>query len=254
MRTTAAMITMVGTIAGALPAQSYTLSGVVRSAVDSSPLYGASVTVVGHGRATTDSGGRFRFRSAPSGRLELRVRRLGFQPFARYVRTEEAIPPLLIALTPIPVELKEVRVAGRLVRVPPGLEDVYRRAASGFGHLITPEEIELRQAYHVKELLSNVPGVFIDIGKIRFRRCGDPNNQRSPDRPKVQVYIDGDRVTRFDKDQTNADEALSQVAVSHIVAIEVFTGVAQIPGEYHVDACAVVAIWTKRGRYRDRPN
>ena len=224
-----------------------TLNGKVRQARDSAPISGAMVELVGRARAYTDSMGAFTFGAMRPGRLELRVRRLGFEPFAQYVDIRaNQTNSYDVAMTPLPVELKEVMIEGKLVSVPHRFEDVYRRAASGFGHLITLEEIERRRPFYVRELLNGIPGIFVDNYKVRFRRCGDANNWRNPDRAKVQVYIDGQRVTRFDADETNVDAALSLVSVTNIQAIEVYSGIAQIPGEFLSDACAVIAIWTKR--------
>ena len=223
------------------------LSGVVRQTTDSTPVYNAVVELVGQSRTRTDSAGAFTFARVRPGRFELRVRRLGFEPFARYVAVSaKGDNRYEIALTPLPTELKEVQIAGKRVTVPRHFEDVYRRAASGFGYLITAEDIERRQPFYVREILNGVPGIFVDNYKVRFRRCGDANNFRNPDRAKVQVYIDGQRVTRFDSNETDVDAALSLVSVSRIQAIEVYVGIAEIPGEFLDDACGVIAVWTKR--------
>ena len=41
------------------------------------------------------------------------------------------------------------------------------------------------------------------------------------------------------------NETLRLVSTSQVQAIEVYSGVARIPGEFLDDACAVIAIWTK---------
>lgn len=239
------------------PAAAQTVVGTVRSARDSSPLFGAIVGVVDGSFVKTDSSGRFRFGKVKAGKRELRIRRLGFEPFARYVDAAGDKPNEVdIWMTPLPLRLKEVAVSGKRISVPYRFEEVYRRAASGFGHLITLEDIERRQPFYVREILNGIPGISIDNYKVRFRRCGDGTplssvNMRtrasSLDPTKVQVYIDGRRVTKFQTDGgTDVDEALSLVNVKDIQAIEVYVGVAELPAEFAIDACAAIAVWTKR--------
>ena len=72
-----------------------------------------------------------------------------------------------------------------------------------------------------------------------------PNRQQSSidtlQSAKVQVYIDGTRVTQ----SSSVTDALRLVTPRDIEAMEVYTGVARIPAEFLNDACAVIAIWTK---------
>jgi hypothetical protein len=46
-------------------------------------------------------------------------------------------------------------------------------------------------------------------------------------------------------DERDAEHALRSVVPTSMLAIEVCTGVGQIPAEFLADACAVIAIWTK---------
>ncbi len=43
----------------------------------------------------------------------------------------------------------------------------------------------------------------------------------------------------------NLAEMLERIAPSSIEMVEVFRGPAQIPGEFHWDGCAAIAIWTR---------
>ena len=77
-------------------------------------------------------------------------------------------------------------------------------------------------------------------------------------RAGVQVYVDGVRMTRSGAaqvpspnsgvvpgDEYDVEHALKIVPPTAIQAIEIYTGVAQIPADFLADACAVIAIWTK---------
>lgn len=247
MRSTATLVGLL-LVSHALHAQRVT--GTIRSLADSAPLGGAIVGVAGGAYMKTDSGGFFRFGRLNAGRHEVRVRRLGYEPFARYLNvTAEGPNDFTIWMTPLPVRLVEVKVSGKSLAVPYRFEEVYRRAASGFGHLITLEEIERRRPFDVRSMLDGLPGIQVQPQRILFRRCGGGNDYSSRiEASKVQVYVDGRRVTKFQGGPTgtNVDEALSHVQIASVQVIEVYVGVAEIPAEFAVDACAVIAVWTKR--------
>ena len=80
----------------------------------------------------------------------------------------------------------------------------------------------------------------------------------APQTAHVQVYVDGVRMTRSGAaqiagaspsagpdDDYDVEHALKLVPPTAIQAMEIYTGVAQIPAEFLEDACAVIAIWTK---------
>ena len=60
---------------------------------------------------------------------------------------------------------------------------------------------------------------------------------------RVQVFIDGRRASLTDAD--GVTQLLQSIPVSTVQLMEVYNGVARIPGEFVNDACAVVVIWTK---------
>ena len=133
--------------------------------------------------------------------------------------------------------------------VPWRFEDVYRRASSGFGHFITREEIEQRNPSLTRDLLNGVPGIVTYNDMLVFQKCrkklrGGPVYIEGGN--KVQVYIDGRRFTRFDDSDEAVMAALGSVNPRDIQAIEIYTGVAQIPGDFAYQACAAIAIWTKK--------
>ena len=103
------------------------VTGTVRSAGDSAPLAGAIVGVAGGAFMNTDSDGFFRFDRLKAGRHEVRVRRLGFEPFARYLDvTAAGENDFTIWMTPLPVRLVEVQVSGKRVSVPYRFEEIGR--------------------------------------------------------------------------------------------------------------------------------
>ena len=241
------------------------LSGRVTQAGDTAVLVpGAEIQLVGSGmRRWADNHGRFSFPGVPPGSYELRVRMLGYQPFAARAEIEEGrVYDQDIELMRLATALTEVRIQGQRVKVPARYEDVYRRGALGYGTFFTREQIEKRNPVDIAALLQEIPGVFIHASwpqTIDFKRCSDN---------KVQVYIDGVRMTRYGGprastmtpekktgpsmsqagspiDWDNLHHTLELVPPTAIQAMEVYRAVAEIPVEFLDDACAVIAIWTK---------
>jgi outer membrane cobalamin receptor len=140
-----------------------------------------------------------------------------------------------------PNALTEVRIEGRMLKVPARFEDVYARAAHEHGTFFTRQDIDKLNPYDVQSLLSLVPTVYPNDRGVTFQRCQTGLSMGQTD--KVQVYIDGTRMTALPG--TSVSEALKLVIPRDIEAMEVYTGVARIPAEFRNDACAVIAIWTK---------
>jgi hypothetical protein len=245
-------------------AGSGTITGRVLRARDSLPLGDALVTLDGTNLSQrTWNDGTFRIPGVPAGEHAVRVARVGYHPLVVPVAVgagTNALEPL--RLIDLPNRLNAVEIFGVRRDIPPGLEEVYRRGASGLGRFFTREDIVRENAFDVKSVFNAVPGVYWNDRGIGFSRCMSqlPSDPRAtggipspPPRPKVQVYIDGMRVTHdaagsIDKIDETYDivGALRMININEIQAIELYTGVAQIPAEFLSDACAVIAIWTRR--------
>jgi hypothetical protein len=224
------------------------IAGRVTIAGDTLPMKDAEVFIVGsRERQTTNSRGEFRFTGIYPGRYEVRVRRLGYEQLVKFVTVGGGeISKNNWEMRFLPQQLAEVRVQGRLVQVPPFLKDAYRRAAWGFGDFLLPDDIARRNAFQTADLLDMVPGAHVSKGDVEFARCDsnqDPFGAASGSRPKIQVYIDGHLMTHMN----SVASALEMVTPKDIDLIEVYRGVARIPVEFLANACAVIAIWTKRG-------
>jgi hypothetical protein len=241
------------------------LRGRVTEAGDTSiTVGGASIELTGTGyRVYADRDGRFVLGNVAPGSYELRIRRLGYQPLVRKLSLAAdatidetfQLPRLAGALTAVVIE-------GRMVKVPARFEDVYRRGSSGWGKFITREMIDSLQPMDTKRLFDGIPTVRVSERGIEFAKCMNPisttiqRQKASTDLPHVQVYVDGNRLTRLQKAQKygddllptitdDANDILKSIRPYEIQAMEIYTGTARIPGEFNNDACAVVAIWTK---------
>jgi hypothetical protein len=231
-----------------------TLSGRIGQVGDSTvTVVGANIELAGTSlRRTTNSTGRFLLTDVPPGSYELRIQAVGYQPHA--VRVDLAAGQSLdqkIELSRLPNALTEVKIDGKMVKVPARYENVFRRAARGIGSFFTSADIERMDVYDIKSILGRVPTVTVSDGGVRFQRCqagmpspGGSAAATSAQIPRVQVYVDGMRLTHGG-DPEEVGSILSGVRPSQVEIMEVYTGVARIPGEFNNDACAVIAIWRK---------
>jgi Carboxypeptidase regulatory-like domain/TonB-dependent Receptor Plug Domain len=280
MITRGALLTLLAFAAVAVPARSARgqlevrrgiIAGRVLSPTDSSPIVGAVVTIVGrYDQQVTDDRGEFRFNGIHPGRYEVRVRRLGMEQLVKFVTVgpgEAVMTDWQMHL--LPQMLAEVRVHGQMVRVSPEFQEPYRRAAIGFGDFFLKSDIDRRNPVDTKTLLESLPGVRASNRGLKFERCGTEVLAPTPnvggqgaaigaadqqqetgltsdmiEQPGIQVYVDGHRMTNLN---TTVDDVLASVEPSDIEIMEVYRGVSRIPGEYLRNACAVIAIWTKRG-------
>jgi hypothetical protein len=236
----------------------YVLGDTARSVRD------AEVTLFPSGRtARSDSIGTFVIAVETANAYRLRVRRLGFAEWEH--RIEIAGPndsAVQVALTVAPQALSEVKISGQRVLVPARYADAYGRVARATGDFFTRERIDSLHALDMQSLLQTIPGVRINDRGMTFQRCqSNLSSVRIPgsisgakpaqdtstsSKAHIQVYIDGVRVTDYaGQNGQDAYEAIRYIIPSSVQLIEVYRGVARIPGEYLNDACAVILIGTK---------
>jgi hypothetical protein len=222
-----------------------TVAGTVRARADSSPLARAQVTVRGgHITSSTNDSGIFVLDRAPVGVLNLQVRRLGFRALDTAV-TIGADSSLVVWLMAVPRRLAEVEVRGRRIMIPAHMREIIERADRNHGTLITADDIERVFPQDAKSMLYGIAGIRVETTRITFVRCSNPANGATAfQSPKVHVYVNGSRHT-VSGDSYEAREVIQSVHPKDIEMMEVYGGVTRIPAEFLVDACAVVAIWTK---------
>jgi hypothetical protein len=210
----------------------------------------ANVELVSVGTRMTDSAGRFSFPNVEPGRYAVHVRRLGFAPYddTLYVFATDTLLHKF-ELSQLAEHLQTVVIRGEMVEVPKGFEAIYRRGAHSFGYFMTAEQIAQRNPMETRDLLASIPGVLMVGNSVSFERCKrhSPGAGLSTQEGTPQVYVDGQRVTRFARQfGDEVEAALAQVEPRQIQAIEVYSGVSQIPGDFASQACAAIVIWTKR--------
>ena len=243
------------------------LWGRVLLAGDTVALPGTLVEIVGYTVTTmSKQTGFYRFAGLPQGALTLRARRLGYESVSiPIVLRDGEAEHRDIGLVRLPNTLTEVRIEGQLRKVPARYQDVYRRMSTANGHFFTREDIDRLNPLDLQSLLQQVPTLRVNNEGVQFARCESggayalgrntnassptPSSQTSSTRSSgVHIYIDGMRMTGRTSTMAGSNEhreVLRLVNPAQVQAIEVYSGVSRIPGEFLDDACAVIAIWTK---------
>lgn len=237
------------------------LHGVIVDKSVNLPLAVATIVFLGDGRAvTTDSSGSYAFDKLPTGLLRFLVRAKGFpsagvvMAFAkgdvleRRVELDSSAAAQQAAVQGAPsmssAQQDSVRRAQPLPLVSveaapsrgPRFASFERRQKTGAGHYIVREDIEKGQFSSLQDVARSVRGVTVDCGgglgcTIRM--------VRAPMRCTPQYVVDD-----------NVDNYFGpQVPVRDIEALEIYTGPADVPGEYagRNAGCGVVVIWTRSG-------
>lgn len=242
-----------------------TLAGEVVDAGSGAPIEGVSVVLDDLARSSISNElGRFTFLSLPPGTHVLRATRLGYGEATGEVSVERArATETRIRLSVSPVELDPIVVTAVRRRIElPGLQDFERRYYSGWGRFVLQEDIQMRSPMKLTDVLTDT-GLDITANgtSVIVRRTGCA----------PMVYIDGVKVTRQsrgggktsvankksmylwgDPEATPEQEtaaAINMVSPNNVLAVEVYKGPAETPGQY-IDSnsrCGVVLIWTRRG-------
>jgi hypothetical protein len=242
-----------------LSAQGVELRGTVRDP-DARPIPGVVVRAP-EARTLTDSLGRFVLRGISGDSVRLELRRIGYQGLARTISLRALPGELELVLRPDAVVLPEIRTTARPTKPARYLgttkyDGFFQRQKLGLGTFISREQIERMNAFHTVEILRGIPGINVNIGNgdptdvdIRIPRCAGGSF-------RVTVWIDGQMLMPSSggghpgRDYALA-EMLSRITPTGIEMVEVYRGASQIPGVFHWDGCAVIAIWTRYYRGAD---
>jgi len=227
-----------------------TLSGVVTDRSTGRPIQNAQIILLTDSRSVvTDTAGQFRLTKMPFGPSQLLVRALGF-PAKRVIVDltggQEIVRPVLLDSTAFGrVEAAQTLPSVDVSAVAPILD--YRmvsfeeRRKTGRGQYLTEEQIVSSGAFNLADAVKNLRGVTYECGGgagcfIRMTRA--------PARCLPEFIVD---------DHENNDFGL-YTPIRDIVGLEVYSGPADVPGEYagRNSGCGVVVIWTRSGPTRKR--
>ena len=188
----------------------------------------------------TDEEGHFVLRAPTPGDYYIVADRLGYQPGADGV-LELGVGgyiPIDFFLRPKPFELDPLVATAERQRITRHLtsQGFFERMDQGFGHFITPEELERKNAFDWETVLRAIPGVYpSDEGAFgsavvfrgwRGEFCSPP------------IYYDGSPI-----------QDLTVIDPSDVGAVEVFTRSTGLPLIYGgtEGACGAILIWGKGG-------
>jgi len=228
-------------------------------------------------RTLSDTTGSWRLRAPEPGLYYVVAEGFGYRRWIAGPVSIAAADDLVadFRLPPEPIELDPIEVRVRALRRYLEFNGFFERQRGNFGHFVTPEEIEKRQATRITDLLATTPGVQVlpgsngSVGPVQVRLRGSSLSQGGLCRPRVFVdgllYAAGDSrpVTPREGAETEqedellerADEALTLDDIgppSTIAAIEVYRSASQVPAHFGGTSleslCGVIVVWTRRGR------
>ena len=124
------------------------------------------------------------------------------------------------------------------------LRDFELRRTSGRGQYLTDEQIQNSGASNIQDAVRSMRGVLLDCAGTAFAECRI-RMARAPERCMPEYYVDGQVDNYFGP----------KTSIRDVVGIEVYTGPADVPGEFagRNSGCGVVVLWTRSGPKRKRP-
>jgi hypothetical protein len=212
------------------------------------PLSEATVDIIGRGVALrtlrTDSTGRAQTARVPSGRVELRVRRIGYRAGDLAVQVEPGrnTVPVMLDKSAAP-SLDTIRIRGDR-RVSARLDEFETRRARGEASAsIGRDEIEKRHPMVLSQLLRNIPSIILHDSAGTTRVASSRGMV-----PKGGMMVLCDLRIMLDGIVLPPEVDIDQILPNDIHGIEVFAGPANFPvkyGSFNSGWCGIVAIWTR---------
>ena len=231
-------------------------------------------------RTMSDADGNWRLDVPRPGRYYVAAKHPGYQPWTSAPVDIAAGDQLnaVFHIERLAVRLDPIEVRAEAVRQYLEVSGFFERQRSNFGHFVTPEAIQKRQAARVTDLLTAIPGVQRvalaggSVGPAQIQLRGSSLSQGGLCRPRVFVdglmysYGDSRPIRRTDADATERaeddllrrmDQAISLDDLGHpsiIAGIEVYRSASQVPAQFGGTSvetlCGVIVIWTHTGRMR----
>lgn len=239
-----------------------TLSGQVLDVDTREPVEGAQIVLEGLDRKSiSNRSGRFAITGVPTGRVHVRVERLGYARTSGDVQInahEVTEIVLQMSTEAVPLEALVVTAHRREVQLPE-VEGLDRRYYSGWGRFVMADEIRRRNPTKLTQVLGEtgleVTGNGTSV-KLSRANCAPA------------VFVDGVKVTHPGLTGTSSDGAyehqwadpgaspsqdaaynLNLVHPSDVAAVEVYRSALETPAEFlDTDSrCGAVVVWTRRG-------
>lgn len=197
----------------------------------------------------TDSTGRFVFSDLPMGVSKLVIKAAQFPDVTLYIdlaqgqQLERPIPMDSTSERGDAQALAAVSVSADAPVQNYRLSSFERRRHSGHGQFRDEDELLRSGAYTLQDVVLPMRGVDVDCSKTTPMGDGCKiHMSRAPTNCSPQFIVD-DHVDEWFGPRT---------PIRDIIAVEVYTGPADLPGEFASSnaACGVIVIWTKSGPTR----
>jgi len=247
---------LVAMSAGAQQGATILVFGTVRNA-SGVAVAGAEVWIDGTDRrVVSNDSGEFHIDHAPSGRVKVMVRRLGFRPDSKRVALQPGdTRQVKFVLDGLLDELETVLVTAR-AGSSGRMQEFWARRMVGLGVFITREEIERRRPARTVDLFRSVMGVRIVSGgngevtrlvSGRHAVSVASKNSAASGACSMQYYVDGIFMTP-------GTFTVDEVPPETLEAIEVYRGPSEIPARFRQreTGCGLVVIWTREPPARER--
>lgn len=238
--------------------------GRVLDAETRNPLPFVAVDIIDQKRRVeTDASGYFRIEDLAPQLVTVRLRQIGYPVVERslnlFAGRESRVEYVLAKAPP---RLEEVRVTAKRSATNLLMAGFEERKRLGIGKFYGEEELARHQERRVQDVLRDAPGVQFIIGRggeyqlASNRSAMGLGNNRTGGACFLQVVVDGllvwspetgtNRTTTF-----GPPDIANLVAVSELVGVEVYSGLAGVPAMYRRqgNSCGVVLFWTRRGDY-----
>jgi len=280
-------LTLLMVLAGAPPASAQRVRGRLLDVESGEPLVAGFVSLLSLDGTTlvtavSDREGYWLVVTPAPGSYYVAAKRVGYRPWVAGPVAVQAGDDLntVYHLQRLPVMLDPVEVTAQATKRFLELAGFYARQRADFGHFLTPDFIERRQAVRITDLLTALPGVSVvqtgtgSVGRVAVRLRGSNLSEGGLCRPRVFVdgllYARGDsRPKRSDpgraterspeEEVQRLDQTLSVDDIgppSLIAAIEVYRSASEVPVQFggaSVETlCGVIVIWTRMGSARLR--
>jgi hypothetical protein len=228
-------------LAGA-PVTAQTISGVLLDATTHEPIASGTLALLSDdstiASVVADDSGSFTLRAPRGGSYQLRGERIGYNTAITppldlsdgdTLRVEFRLSAQAVVLNPITVLGYSGRPAGPL-------GGFYERARRGLaGRFITREDIDARNPIRTTDMLMTMPGVRVVPSRrgsgsaVLLRGCAP------------RVYLDGMPIRLAGMTIDDLVQPLD------LEGIEVYSGPAEVPGEFAFGtSCGAIILWTRR--------
>jgi hypothetical protein len=198
---------------------------------DRTPLASGRATISALGVEAPIHDGEFSLTGLPAGTWDVEAQSIGYEPHSTLVQlTEHETVSTLITITKTPQALDAMSIIGKPGRDLKVLDAIVARNRVSNGTMFLPGNIYLENALVVGDVLRAASGF-----------SGGPRGCRFVRGKRLAVYLDGSRVL------SGLAGLNDLIPIHQVLAVEAYPDAVSAPFLWRTtDACAVIAVWTKR--------